>query len=363
MKAVVANRYMVRQLINFASGSSFGQCARIADIPFPQVDDDEILVQVHAVALNPIDFKSVDFISPNNSVIGCDYAGEVTQVGSKMVDQWKIGDRVAGFVHGGQYPNIGSFAEYLKINGELAWRMPDTVTDSEAATYGVPAVTAILALAHLDIPWEDILTGVNAQSETPEKPTVFIYSGASNVGLFAIQLAKRAGLQVVVTASPRSSDLAKHYGADSVFDYQSPTAIAEISEAYPNITGAVDCFSEGNSSDFCAQVLKEGRVITLLDQGKPKKPSIEYKFLMVFTAFDRQFSWLAPLGPVFPVVSNNREALRQLYANLDRLSLRPPPITTMGGGFDGILKGLDKLRKGEVRGTKLVVDFMIDAHL
>ena len=94
----------------------------------------------------------------------------------------------------------------------------------------------------------------------------------------------------------------------------------------------------------------------MLDQGKPKKPSVEYKFLLVFTAFDRQFSWLTPLGPVFPAASNDREVLHQFYANLDQLSLRPPPVTTMEGRFDRILEGLDKLHKREVQGTKLVVD-------
>ncbi|KAL2823277.1 putative zinc-binding dehydrogenase family oxidoreductase [Aspergillus cavernicola] len=354
MKALVTNRWIVKQLLNLASGSSIGQCARVKDIPTPQITEDEVLVRVRAVAINPIDFKDIDFLSPNNSVTGCDYAGEVTQVGRNVASRWKVGDRIAGFVHGGQYPDIGSFAEYLKVDGELAWKIPPAVTDSEAATYGVPAVTAVLALAHLDIPWEDILNGASPKSKTP----ILIYSGGSNVGLFAIQLAKRAGLEVVATASPRSFDLAKGYGADSVFDYKSPTTISEISAAYPNITKALDCFSEGNSTQFCAQAMTKGRVITLLDQGKPKKSSIEYKPLMVYTVFGRPFSMLAPIGPSFPVVPNDRKILGQFYAELDQLShdVRPPPVIATKGGFDGILEGLSKLRKGEGRGGKVVVE-------
>lgn len=356
MKALVANRHMAKQMLNFAFGSSFGQCARIADLPIPQITDSEILVRVCASALNPIDFKNIDFISPNNSLIGCDYAGEVAQVGKDMAGQWKVGDRVAGFVHGGQYPDIGSFAEYLKIDGRLAWKIPDTITNSEAATYGVPAVTAMLALAHLDVPLEDIFMGSNTQSS--EQSPILIYSGGSNVGLFAIQLAKRAGLHVVATSSPRSFDLVKRYGADSVYDYQSPTAIGEISNAYPNIAKALDCFSEGKSSQFCAQAMKNGRVITLLDQGRPKESGIEYRFLMIFTVFGRRFSLLPPLGPTFPAVENDQKALRQFYSELGGLChhVKSPPVTAIKGGFDVILSSLDKLRRGEVRGTKLVVE-------
>ncbi|KAJ5770962.1 uncharacterized protein N7511_003013 [Penicillium nucicola] len=356
MRAIVANRYLGKQILNFATSSSFGQCAKITNIPTPEISDNEILVQVRAVALNPVDNKNIDFLSPNNSTIGCDYAGEVAKVGKDMIGRWNVGDRVAGFVHGGQYPDVGSFAEYLKVDGELAWPIPDAITTSEAATYGIPAVTAVFALLHLDVAWEDILSGATKQSSA--KSSILIYSGGSNVGLFAIQLAKRAGLHVIATASPRSFDLVKRYGADTVFDYRSPTAASEISKAHPDITKALDCFSEGNSSHFCAEVLKNGRVITLLDQGKPKRADIEFKSLMVFTAFGKPFSLLSPLGPKFSVVPDDRDSLRRLYASLSQLcngALKPPPITVLEGGLNAVLLGLDRLRKGEAQGTKLVV--------
>jgi NADPH:quinone reductase-like Zn-dependent oxidoreductase len=358
MRAVVANRYLLKQILNFACSSSFGQCARIADISTPRISDGEILVRVRAVALNPVDYKNIDFLSPNNSVIGCDYAGEVVEVGSDVAGRWNVGDKVAGFVHGGQYADVGSFAEYLKVDGELAWAIPDTVNMSEAATFGIPAATAALALAHLGISWKDIISGATTQSSADS--SILIYSGGSNVGLFAIQLAKRAGLHVIVTASPRSFDLVKRYGADSVYDYRSPKAASEISKSHPHITKALDCFSEGSSSHFCAEALQKGRVITLLDQGKPKKADIEFKSLMILTAFGKSFSLLSPLGPTFPVVPDDRDSLHRFYASLGQLcdgALKPPPIAVLNGGLDGVLDGLESLRKGEAHGTKLVVEF------
>jgi NADPH:quinone reductase-like Zn-dependent oxidoreductase len=256
------------------------------------------------------------------------------------------------------YPDVGSFAEYLKVDGDLAWKVPAEITPGEAASYGVPAATAMLGLSYLDIGWVDIKNG--RSSAQGDQPTILIYSGGSNVGLFAIQLAKRAGYKVVATASPRSLDLAKRNGADAVYDYQTSASISDIKKDYPNITRALDCFSEGTSAAFCADVLREGKVVTLLDQGKPKKANVTYTFLVVYTAFGRKFQMLAPLGPVFPVKPADRKAISQFYGNLSTLLslgvVRPPPITVKGG-FSEIFEGLETLRKGEGRGTELVVEF------
>ncbi|GKZ24858.1 hypothetical protein AbraIFM66951_001703 [Aspergillus brasiliensis] len=356
MRAITTHRFLPTRVLSLVTGRPFGMGAQVKDISVPSITDNQVLVKVHAVALNPIDFKNIDCFSPRNSVIGCDYAGEVVKVGKASGQRWKVGDKIAGFVHGGLYPDVGSFAEYLKVDEDLAWKVPETMSFSEASTYGVPAATAMLSLTYLDIPWADIKNGRTFE----DPPTIFIYSGGSNVGLFAIQLAKRAGYKVVVTASPRSFDLAKRYGADAVYDYRSSSSIGEIKKAYPDITKALDCFSEGGSAAFCADVLRDGKVVTLLDQGKPKKPNVSYRFLMVFTVFGREFQLLAPLGPVFPVIPSDREVIRQFYASLSTMSLdiiKSPPMKTIKGGLKNIFDGLEVLRKGEGRGTKLVVEF------
>lgn len=80
---------------------------------------------MRAVALNPIDFKDINFLSPRNSAIGCDYDGKGAQVGKNFGHRWKVGDRITGFVHGGLYFDVDSFAEYLEVDGDLAWNVPD----------------------------------------------------------------------------------------------------------------------------------------------------------------------------------------------------------------------------------------------
>ncbi|KAJ9139149.1 Protein TOXD 3 [Pleurostoma richardsiae] len=361
MRALVAKRLLITRVLNLSLGKSLGRGCEIKDVRKLSIDDHDILVRVKVVALNPTDYKHIDVVSPPNSIIGCDYAGVVIEVGKKAPGQWRVGDRVAGAVHGGLYPDRGAFAEYLKIDGDLAWKIPSEMSDEDATTYGISAITAMLAVnVHLGIPWADEVDKTGQDAASKGLP-VFIYSGATSAGLFAIQLAKAAGCTVVTTASPRSFDLVKRYGADRVFDYRSSTAVADIVREFPNITAAVDCFSEGNSTEFCASVLKNkgGKVVTLLDRGKSKIRGVEYELVMAYTLFGRPFVWLPPIGPKFEASPSDRKALARFYAGLPRLTkdVKPVPTHHIDGGFDGILVGLDKLRKGEASGGKFVVPF------
>lgn len=76
--------------------------AEIQDVPIPKLRDDYILVKVNAVGLNPTDWKHIhNAVTDPGSRIGCDYAGVVEAVGSKVTKDFKKGDRISGVVHGG----------------------------------------------------------------------------------------------------------------------------------------------------------------------------------------------------------------------------------------------------------------------
>ena len=354
MKALVGNRSIFARISNYICNNPSGDGVEVATVPVPEIKDNEILVRVRCVALNPTDFKHIDILSSGGAIIGCDYSGTVTKIGSKAPGTWTIGDRVAGWTHGGLYTDRGSFAEYLKIPGDLAWKVPSSVSDEEATTFGVSAVTAMLALnVRLGVPWID--NGVvKERSDTP----ILIYSGSTASGLYAIQLAKLAGLKVVTTASPHSHDLVKEYGADDVFDYRSPTAVEDIIRAYPNIDRAMDCFSEGGSTEFCAKVVHKSRgwVVTLLDSKKTDIDGVRIDFLLGYTVFGEEFQWLPPVGPKFAKIPSDNEALRRFYSALPEISkqLKPPPLKQIDGGLENLSTGLDLLRHGKVSGTKIV---------
>lgn len=287
MKALVGNRSIFTRISNYICSKPSGDGIQVSTVPIPEINDNEILVRVRCVALNPTDLKHIDILSPRGAIIGCDYSGIVVKIGSKARGYWTVGDRVAGVTHGGLYTDRGSFAQYLKITSDLAWKVPSSVSDEEATTFGVSAVTAMLALnVRLGIPWID--KGPDkGRSNTP----ILIYSGSTSSGLYAIQFAKLAGLKVITTASPRSHNLVKGYGADDVFDYRSPTAIEDIIRAYPNIDRAMDCFSEGGSTEVCAKVVRRSRgwVVTLLDSGKTEMDGVKVDFLLAYSVFNEEY--------------------------------------------------------------------------
>lgn len=89
--------------------------AQVQSVSVPKLRDDYILVKVKAVALNPTDWKHIAFLTSPGAKIGCDYAGIVEEVGSKVTNGLKRGDRVAGFAHGGNEVNHedGAFGEVI----------------------------------------------------------------------------------------------------------------------------------------------------------------------------------------------------------------------------------------------------------
>jgi NADPH:quinone reductase-like Zn-dependent oxidoreductase len=261
-------------------------------------------------------------------------------------------------VHGGLYDDRGSYAEYLKIDGDLAWRIPDSVTNEEASTYGVSAVTAMLGLLlTLGLPWPADTT----QSSRLVKRNILIYSGATSASLFAIQLAKLTGLHVITTCSPSSVDYVKHYGADDVYDYNDPQALSRIISTYPDLGLAFDGFSAGVSTDFCCRSVAKigGKVVSLDPMAKSKITGVDLVPILMYTLFGKPFALLQPIGPSFPAKPEDRAGLVKFYQILPSLIsgglLRSPPTRVLGEGLVYLEQGLDMLRTGRVSREKIVV--------
>jgi len=87
---------------------------------------------------------SIPGLSVPGSIIGCDFSGTVAHISSLSTNpnNLQVGDKVAGMVHGGKFSNKGSYAEYLKVPGDLVWKIPSSVSLRDAPVYGVGFVTA-----------------------------------------------------------------------------------------------------------------------------------------------------------------------------------------------------------------------------
>lgn len=159
--------------------------AELQTVPVPKPKDDYILVKTHAVALNPTDWKHIDFLSQKGHTVGCDYAGTVESIGSSVQKSFKKGDRVAGFVHGvnSEEADDGAFAEYVVAKGDLQIKIPDNMSFEEASTLGVGICTVGQGLYQsLGLPLPD----------SPAKVPIWVlvYGGSTATGSLAIQFAK-----------------------------------------------------------------------------------------------------------------------------------------------------------------------------
>lgn len=181
---------------------------RIADLPEPEVRPGDVLVRVHATALNMIDSKirtgEFKLVLPYRFplIMGNDAAGTVVKVGSQ-VRRFKVGDEVYA------RPNtdrIGTFAEFIAMDESDVALKPKSITMEEAASIPLVGLTAWQALVE--------------KADLKKGQKVFIQAGSGGVGTFAIQLAKHLGATVATTTSAANIELVKSLGADVVIDYK-----------------------------------------------------------------------------------------------------------------------------------------------
>lgn len=184
---------------------------QLTDVPDPVVQENDVLVQIHAASVNVLDskIKSGEFklLLPYQFplILGHDVAGVVTQVGAN-VHRFKVGDAVYARPADRR---IGAFAEFIAIHERDVAHKPNNISMEEAASIPLVGLTAWQALV------EKAQLGKGQKGQK-----VFIQAGSGGVGTFAIQLAKHLGATVATTASAANADWLKGLGADVVIDYK-----------------------------------------------------------------------------------------------------------------------------------------------
>jgi len=333
--------------------------ARLEEAPIPKLRDDYILVKVKAVALNPTDWKHIDYLADPGARVGCDYAGVVEEVGSKVTKPFKKGTRVSGFCHGGNavYHEDGSFGEIITAKGDIQIEIPSNLSFEEAATLGVGVTTVGQAL------YQSLKLPMPNQPQAENTP-LLIYGGSTATGSLAIQYAKLSGLNVVTTCSPHNFDYVKSLGADAAFDYSSKTCSNDI-KAYTNneLKHVFDCISEGDSTKISVEAMSsEGGVYsTLLPISKMTvesiNPQVTMKMTLGYTVVGEAFKF----GPQpyeakpedFEFGKTFWELSRGLLAD-GKVKVHRSSVNEGGKGLEGALKGLQVMREGKVSGNKLV---------
>ncbi|CAJ0548433.1 Ff.00g020460.m01.CDS01 [Fusarium sp. VM40] len=330
---------------------SLGQAA-LGTAPIPQLRDDYILVKTKAVAINPADWKSIDYIATPGETVGCDYSGVVVQVGALLQDHFRPGDRVAGLVHGCNASNHadGAFAEFVIAKGDLQMKIPHDMSFETAATLGAGITTVgqnLYQSLALPLP----------QSEASDN-YVLIYGGSTATGSLAIQFAKLSGLQVVTTCSPSHGEWLRKLGADHVFNYKSPTCAADIQSITGNKLAYVfDTTGTMATAQICSDAIgHEGGIYTSLEPvAELPRSDVVNKNTMVFSAIGENFQIGGIDVPANALDHDFAVKFAKIAGELlMQGKLVAHPVSHQKGGLEKVLEGVDMMRRGSVSGVKLV---------
>lgn len=329
--------------------------ALVFDRPVPALRDDYVLVKTVSVALNPTDWKHIDYVSPVGCLVGCDYAGIVEAVGKDVKKPFKKGDRICGFAHGGNtvQPEDGAFAEYILVKGDTQMHIPDNLSFQEAATLGVGITTVAQTL------YQSLKLALPTQPLSKEQSVpILIYGGSTATGTLAIQFAKLSGYHVLTTCSPRNFDLVKKLGADAVFDYKDPQAPEEIRKSTDNkLTLVLDNISNEASAAFCDNSLSTsgGDYVFLAEKPGIQRANVNDRWTLAYTALGEYFEFRHLKFEAKPedkeYASMFWDITEKLFAE-GKLKAHPPKVNP--GGLRGVLEGLNLMRDDKVSGEKLV---------
>lgn len=336
MKALILKRYGGSDPIAFA------------DLPRPTIKPDEILVEIHAVGLNPIDcmipkgkFKPIlRFQLP--ATLGSDLAGIVVEAGSH-VTRFKPGDAVFASIFD---LGTGALAEFAVVPENAAALKPATLDFVQAASVPMVGLTSWQALKE------------RARLKSGQK--VFIPAGAGGIGTFAIQLAKYLGAKVGTTTSTGNVELVRSLGADEVIDYKQQE-FEEVLRDYDAVLGTV----RGEGIEKSLRILKPGsRVVSLIgppDAAFARARGMNVFMKLVFGLISGKIIRQARKRGAeysFLFVHPDGRQLAEIGELLDAGRIRP--VIDQVFPFDQAKEALAYLEKGRAKG-KVVVTVIGDS--
>jgi NADPH:quinone reductase-like Zn-dependent oxidoreductase len=241
MKAIVIHEYGGPEVLKYE------------DVPRPEPKENEILVRVIAVGVNPVDgmVRAGMFAkygrTPFPMIPGYDIAGVVEKTGPKIT-KFKKGDSVYAYL---SLKDGGGYAEYAVATEVEAAPKPKSIGFVEAAGVPVVALTA----------WQALIDTAKLSAGQ----TVLIHGGSGGVGSFAIQIAKARGAKVIATASTANEDLLKQLGADVAIDY-TKTRFEDVAR---DVDVVLDSIGKDTLARSYGVVKKGGFIVSLVARPDP----------------------------------------------------------------------------------------------
>jgi NADPH:quinone reductase-like Zn-dependent oxidoreductase len=330
MKALILKRYGGLDHLAFA------------DIPPPVLKPGEILVQVHAAGLNPIDYMipkgtfkpMLRFQLP--AMLGSDLAGVVVEVGSR-VTRFKPGDAVFASIFD---LGTGALAEFAVMPENAAAHKPANLDFVQAASIPMVGLTSWQALKE------------RAKLKPGQK--VFIPAGSGGIGTFAIQLAKHLGAKVGTTTSTGNVNLVQSLGADEVIDYKQQE-FENVLRDYDAVLGTV----RGDAIEKSLRILKpKSNVVSLIgppDGAFARARGMNFFLVFVFGLLSRKIIRRARKRGIeysFLFVHPDGRQLAEIGELLKAGRIRP--VIDKVFPFDQAKEALAYLEKGRAKGKVVV---------
>jgi NADPH:quinone reductase-like Zn-dependent oxidoreductase len=223
---------------------------KIGELPNPQIGPKDVLIEVHAASVNPVDWKireghlkgMLNFPMP--LVLGWDVAGTVAALG-KEVSRFKIGDAVFSR---SDISRQGTYAEMVAVDAQLAVAKPESLSFEEAASLPLVAHTA----------WQVMFEMMDLQKGNK----IFIGAGSGGVGTLAIQLAHARGAHVITSTSTANLEWVRKLGADEVIDYttHNPNSLVREMDYVFDTMGGTD------QSEMYAMLKHGGQMVSISKQ-------------------------------------------------------------------------------------------------
>ncbi|WP_342660634.1 Narbonolide/10-deoxymethynolide synthase PikA2, modules 3 and 4 [Rhodococcus ruber] len=312
-----------------------------ADIPEPRLGPRDVLVDVRAASINPLDkmvrngeFKQLlKYKRP--FVLGHDLSGVVTKVGADVRD-FEVGDEVYSRPRD---LRIGAFAESIAIDAADVARKPSSLSFEEAAAVPLVALAAWQALVDL------------AQVEPGQK--VLVHAGAGGLGSTVVQVAKHLGAYVATTAHTKDIDKVRALGADEVIDYTT-TDFADVLSGYDVV---LDSLGPASLEKSLTILRPGGLAISVVGPPDPSfatqlgRPLLEPVMALMSRKVRREAKRLGVRYSFF-FMQGNGDQLKTLAALYDDGTLRPVLDRTFG--FDETLEAMAYVEQGKASG-KIVI--------
>ena len=316
------------------------------DIPRPKPEGRDLLVEVRAVSVNPVDYKVASGAGPGGAasdsgaikVVGYDAAGVVAEAGSEA-RLFKPGDEV---YYAGSVGRQGADMEFHLVDERIVGRKPRTLDFAAAAALPLTSITA----------WEAMFDRLDVAKPVPGAArAILILGGAGGVGSIAIQLARQlTDLAIVATASrPETVQWSKDMGAHHVIDHRKPLApqVAALGLGAPAFIFATAPVG-GAFADLAELIAPQGRVALINGEAadlfvfRPKSVSIHFE--LMFTRPLLQTADMEAqhrlLNEVADLVDSGRvrSTMRENYGRIDAANLmRAMRFLKTGGAIGKIV--------------------------